>query len=146
MGIPLRKYIDSRYVFQCVECSTHLSTPTDVVSRSFSGTLGQAFLFRKVLNVHFGTAESRKLLTGIHIVCDVFCKGCDSLLGWKYIYAEDPSQRYKIDMVVLEQTLFRLLHQTYVPVDPDCSSDLSYLNEDIESDDRSSGEEYNISM
>lgn len=145
MGIPLRKYIDSRYVYQCVECSTHLSTPSDVVSRAFNGSLGPAFLFKKVLNIHFGAIDSRKLLTGVHLVCDVFCRGCNCLIGWKYIHAEDPSQRYKIDMVVLEKSLLKLLLQSYVPFDLDNVSDISFLIEE-ESDEHSSSDQNDIQL
>ena len=37
------------------------------------------------MNVICGTKEERLLLSGLHVVCDIFCKGCNSLIGWKYV-------------------------------------------------------------
>ena len=31
----------------------------------------------------------------MHTVADVFCVGCNDRLGWYYVKASDPSQKYK---------------------------------------------------
>ncbi|KAF7586357.1 hypothetical protein BBP40_009041 [Aspergillus hancockii] len=45
---------------------------------------------------------SRQLVTGAHTVCDVSCAFCGSVLGWKYVAAEEESQRYKVGKFILE--------------------------------------------
>lgn len=44
----------------------------------------------------------RQLVTGAHTVSDISCSSCDSILGWKYIAAEEESQKYKVGKYILE--------------------------------------------
>ena len=44
----------------------------------------------------------RQLVTGAHTVGDISCAQCGSVLGWKYIAAEDEGQRYKVGKFILE--------------------------------------------
>ena len=37
--------------------------------------------------------QDREMLTGHHVVRDVSCKNCDSMLGWFYEFASEESQR-----------------------------------------------------
>ncbi|KAJ6720562.1 PROTEIN YIPPEE-LIKE CG15309-RELATED [Salix viminalis] len=64
---------------------------------------GKAYLFRKVANVFAGEKEDRSMLTGLHTVADIFCVGCGSIVGWKYVTAHDKSQKYKEGKSVLER-------------------------------------------
>jgi hypothetical protein len=64
---------------------------------------GRAFLFNKVANYYLGPSESRLLRTGNHIICDVFCKACHSKIGWSYVWAQEPSQKYKEGKIILEK-------------------------------------------
>ena len=41
-------------------------------------------------------------MTGAHTVSDVSCMFCESILGWKYVAAEEDSQRYKVGKFILE--------------------------------------------
>lgn len=41
-------------------------------------------------------------MTGAHTVSDVSCAQCGSVLGWKYVAAEEESQRYKVGKFILE--------------------------------------------
>ena len=45
------------------------------------------------------------MLTGRHMVRDVFCKKCDYKLGWMYEFATEENQRYKEGRVILERAL-----------------------------------------
>lgn len=89
----------------------------------------QRFHLDRSVNVDRSPPENRLLMTGLHSVSDVFCKGCLSPIGWTYIHAYEPSevrscnrkshgiavqlstldlharvgQRYKIGMFVLEK-------------------------------------------
>jgi hypothetical protein len=47
-------------------------------------------------------AVPRQLVTGGHTVCDISCVFCGSVLGWKYVAAEEESQRYKVGKFILE--------------------------------------------
>lgn len=42
-------------------------------------------LLRCRINVGVGNHEERRLLTGVHIVADIYCNVCRSVLGWKYV-------------------------------------------------------------
>jgi hypothetical protein len=45
---------------------------------------------------------NRELLTGAHVVADVSCNICCTVLGWKYVDAKEQAQRYKIGKFILE--------------------------------------------
>lgn len=51
-----------------------------------------------------GTKEDRHLLTGLHTVCDLRCKGCDTTLGWFYLHAWEHSQKYKEGKCIMEKS------------------------------------------
>lgn len=44
----------------------------------------------------------RQLVTGAHTVSDISCAQCGSVLGWKYVAAEEEAQRYKVGKFILE--------------------------------------------
>jgi hypothetical protein len=41
-------------------------------------------------------------VTGAHTVGDISCAHCGSVLGWKYIAAENEEQKYKVGKFILE--------------------------------------------
>lgn len=43
----------------------------------------------------FHSMPLQSLRTGVHIVSDVFCIGCNERVGWYYVKASDGSQKYK---------------------------------------------------
>lgn len=49
-----------------------------------------------------GRSARRQLVTGEHVVADISCKTCDTVVGWKYVDAKERSQRYKIGKFILE--------------------------------------------
>ncbi|KAL6977463.1 hypothetical protein U1Q18_026262 [Sarracenia purpurea var. burkii] len=55
------------------------------------------------VNVTVGEREERMMMTGLHTVADIFCVGCGSIVGWKYEFAHDKSQKYKEGKSVLER-------------------------------------------
>ncbi|CAA2934336.1 Hypothetical predicted protein [Olea europaea subsp. europaea] len=65
------------------------------------------FCFYYRANVTVGETEERKMMTGIHIVADIFCVQCGSNVGWKYETAHEKSQKYKEGKSVLER--FKIL-------------------------------------
>ena len=67
----------------CFSVATHEA----LVSKSFQGRHGRAFLFTIATNVELGPKEERVLMTGLHSVSDIFCTSCQARLGWKYLEA-----------------------------------------------------------
>ena len=63
-------------IYVCVHCRAHLACHEDLISKSFQGSQGRAYLFNKVVNVGTGKAEERYLLTGLHAVADIYCESC----------------------------------------------------------------------
>ncbi|KAJ4808417.1 Protein yippee-like [Rhynchospora pubera] len=61
------------------------------------------FLDHVIVNVTSGVREDRMMTTGMHTVCDIFCVGCGSVVGWKYIAAHEKSQKYKEGKFILER-------------------------------------------
>ena len=56
------------------------------------------------MNVTTGPSEERQLMTGVHVVCDIYCVNCKAYVGWKYKKAYEPSEQYKVGKFVLEKT------------------------------------------
>lgn len=42
------------------------------------------------------------LMTGKHLVADIYCKVCNSYLGWTYFDAYEEKEQYKIGKFVIE--------------------------------------------
>lgn len=53
-------------------------------------------------NVLIHKPVPRQLVTGAHTVSDISCVVCGTVLGWKYVGAEDEAQRYKVGKFILE--------------------------------------------
>ncbi|KAL8462970.1 hypothetical protein ACS0TY_033832 [Phlomoides rotata] len=90
-------------IYSCKHCGTHLALTDDIVSKSFHCRHGRAYLFSKVVNVTLGEKEERMMMTGSHVVADIFCVRCGSIVGWKYETAQEKSQKYKEGKSVLER-------------------------------------------
>jgi hypothetical protein len=94
----------SNRMYACIHCRAHLAAHDDLISKSFQGSQGRAYLFNNVVNVACGPAEERVLLTGLHAVADIYCGCCKKTLGWKYEHAYESSQKYKEGKYVIELT------------------------------------------
>ena len=94
-------------MYACRICETHLSSECQIISKSFQGRGGKAYLMDQVVNVYLGLKETRKLMTGNHEVADIFCIDCHTLAGWTYIAASETSQKYKEGHFILEKKAFK---------------------------------------
>ncbi|KAL3117162.1 hypothetical protein niasHT_007565 [Heterodera trifolii] len=94
-----------RKYYSCRRCKTYLTNRRELISHTFRGATGQAYLFRNVVNIVMAKVESRFMITGQHMVRDVFCKICNGKLGWMYEFAHEPQQQYKEGRVILEREL-----------------------------------------
>ncbi|KAL7518747.1 hypothetical protein ACHAWX_003556 [Stephanocyclus meneghinianus] len=96
-------YLDGPQVYTCGQCRTHLTSHDDIISKSFHGRKGRAYLFDQCVNITLSPPEDRILITGLHTVCDISCKRCRTLIGWTYAKAYEPSQKYKEGKFIIEK-------------------------------------------
>lgn len=115
------KYLDGHLSYlRCTGCSAHLCLTSQIISKGFTGRHGRAYLVSAELvasavsvsgsssptaslpNTVLQHPVPRQLVTGAHTVSDVSCAFCGSVLGWKYVAAEEESQRYKVGKFILE--------------------------------------------
>ena len=107
---------------QCNRCLTDLCFASQIISKGFTGRHGRAYLVAaegapvmpptttaaavlatdNLPNIQTHKPVPRQLVTGAHTVSDISCISCGTVLGWKYVAAEDESQRYKVGKFVLE--------------------------------------------
>ncbi|KAK2402372.1 hypothetical protein P8452_03158 [Trifolium repens] len=99
----MENLIESRLYF-CFNCRNHVALHDDVISKTFQGRNGRAFLFSHAMNVTIGPKEDKELMTGLHTIADVFCCDCHQVLGWKYERAYEESQKYKEGKYILEKS------------------------------------------
>lgn len=98
-----RAYLpDCHRTYSCIHCRAHLANHDELISKSFQGSQGRAYLFNSVINIGCGQAEERVLLTGLHAVADIYCECCKTTLGWKYEQAYESSQKYKEGKYIIE--------------------------------------------
>ncbi|KAJ1875169.1 hypothetical protein H4R99_002046 [Coemansia sp. RSA 1722] len=115
MGYIIKEFIDAPSVYACLECRSHLARRDDVISRTFQGRFGRAYLTETVVNQKLGKNEDRLLMTGLHTVCDLHCRVCDAVVGWRYVRAHDRSQQYKEGRYILEQSRIYSIDQPIKP-------------------------------
>ncbi|KAF2083637.1 yippee-domain-containing protein [Saccharata proteae CBS 121410] len=118
---PTSYLTGSRSHLRCNRCLTDLCHTTQIISKGFTGRHGRAYLVSphplpfpassttgpaaahtNLPNTHLHKAVPRMLVTGAHTVSDVSCALCGSVLGWKYVAAEEEAQRYKVGKFILE--------------------------------------------
>lgn len=116
---PLAKSISARGrrtsraapdTLRCLTCSADIAFASQIISKGFTGRHGRAFLVappsppaaQSLLNIRVGRSENRQLVTGWHVVADISCSTCTMKLGWKYVDAKEPSQKYKVGKYILE--------------------------------------------
>ncbi|KAG6038713.1 hypothetical protein E4U41_003847 [Claviceps citrina] len=103
-NVPIRRLSrPAPDTMRCRSCSTDLAPAAQIISKGFTGRHGRAFLVApSLLNVRVGRSEDRQLVTGWHVVADICCATCAWKLGWKYVDAREPAQKYKVGKYILE--------------------------------------------
>ncbi|GAA5854517.1 hypothetical protein JCM5353_000036 [Sporobolomyces roseus] len=89
--------------FRCSTCSLELALADELVSRSFQGGSGPAYLLRSVFNVEVGPQSPKNLISGKHVIAPLNCAGCSTEIGWKYFISPASSQKYKEGKCILEK-------------------------------------------
>jgi len=103
---------------RCAHCSTHLCYTSQIISKSFTGQHGRAYLVAgkpdatvlklsrhdttAMANTRTDEPRPRQLVTGMHQVADLECRTCGNVLGWQYVAAEEESEQYKVGKFILE--------------------------------------------
>lgn len=105
---------------RCSRCLSDLALSSQIISKGFTGRHGRAYLVapasapssslpltrRDTLpnlpNTYTHKPVPRQLVTGAHTVGDISCSQCGSVLGWKYVSAENEDQKYKVGKFILE--------------------------------------------
>lgn len=82
--------------------SRRTSSCSSSSSATSAATTTAAAADNELVNIRVGRAEDRNLVTGPHTVADITCAGCGAVVGWKYLDARDPGQRYKVGKFILE--------------------------------------------
>uniref|UniRef100_H3DD23 Yippee domain-containing protein n=1 Tax=Tetraodon nigroviridis TaxID=99883 RepID=H3DD23_TETNG len=78
--------------YSCIHCRAHLANHDELISKSFQGSQGRAYLFNSVANVGCGPAEERTSTV----------KTAKPPWGWKYEHAFESSQKYKEGKFIIE--------------------------------------------
>ncbi|ETN39473.1 uncharacterized protein HMPREF1541_05697 [Cyphellophora europaea CBS 101466] len=103
----------------CAKCSTDLCLSSQIISKGFTGRHGRAYLVQgtpshintpaaNLPNTYQNKAVPRNLVTGQHMVSDISCAICGTVLGWKYVQASEESQKYKVGKYILETKRIRI--------------------------------------
>lgn len=65
------------------------------------------------MNVSPGETEERHMMTGLHTVADIFCVGCGSIVGWKYVRLRGNASNVMVfpfmQLLVTQMVFFRKL-------------------------------------
>lgn len=72
-------------IYSCKYCGVDFCYESDLISKSFHGKTGQAYLFNKAVNIFVGPQSEKDMMTGKHIVVDVYCVQCKIVIGWSYV-------------------------------------------------------------
>ncbi|MCJ1477907.1 hypothetical protein MMC13_006581 [Lambiella insularis] len=118
--LPAKYLIGHTSYLRCKNCAVDLCFTSQIISKGFTGRHGRAYLVSAstsahghsmtapydvlptLPNTHTHKVVSRQLVTGAHTVSDISCAFCGEVLGWKYVDAEEDSQRYKVGKFILE--------------------------------------------
>jgi len=111
---------------RCARCLADLAVSSQIISKGFIGRHGRAYLVApsqssispnpialptakakndalpNLPNTYTHKPVPRQLVTGAHTVGDISCAHCGSMLGWKYVAADEKAQRYKVGKFILE--------------------------------------------
>ncbi|KAJ2000540.1 hypothetical protein GGI04_004110 [Coemansia thaxteri] len=105
MGYMHKVFLSGPEIYTCSSCGTHLALKNKIASKQYTGQYGRAYLFDEVANVRAGEADKRNMITGMHIVRDITCMECNNYVGWTYVTAFSPEQKFKEGKFILEKAL-----------------------------------------
>mmetsp|Transcript_22309 Transcript_22309/g.49055 ORF Transcript_22309/g.49055 Transcript_22309/m.49055 type:complete len:126 (+) Transcript_22309:305-682(+) len=97
MGRIFKSYVrDEKNKFCCLKCGSDVAEASSVIWEGFMGSQKPAVLLRQVVNVEpYSAKRVERLSTGEYQLVDVNCRICQTPLGWEYVSATSPEQKYK---------------------------------------------------
>lgn len=69
------------------------------------------------------------MTTGMHNVCNLYCRQCQTIVGWGYEKALIPSEKYKEGMCILEREL--IIEEGTALESVDINEDISTLRSSV---------------
>ncbi|EIE18204.1 hypothetical protein COCSUDRAFT_68340 [Coccomyxa subellipsoidea C-169] len=108
MGRPFLEYVkDGSTKYTCRCCSCDVASSSGLVWQGVMGAARQpAVLLRDTVNLEpLGDARSERLSSGRYTLVDVTCRGCATILGWRYQEAKNRDEKYKEGCALLQISL-----------------------------------------
>lgn len=117
MGLQYTEFFDNEdyesndtQIIICKECSGHLCLSNLIISDSFSGSSGPAYLVDKLINyVTEDKIEETEMKTGTYLIKKVRCKQCNTIFGWTYKKSFLYRESYKEGKFVIERAYLKLI-------------------------------------
>lgn len=107
MGRLFLEYVgddDVAAKYTCTKCGADTASESGLLWEGFMGACTPALLFRNAVNIEpCGVERQEVLSTGRYTLLDVQCRCCRVPIGWRYITADAPDQRYKEGAYLLQQ-------------------------------------------
>ncbi|KAK7350555.1 hypothetical protein VNO77_09301 [Canavalia gladiata] len=94
---------DQSATYRCKNCQTPIAFRGELLSKSYLGKTGPAFMFSHARNIVEGPKQDRSLITGVYTVAGIFCNNCGEELGWKYLQAYEAKQKFKEGKFIIER-------------------------------------------
>ena len=60
-------------------------------------------MFHHAMNIVVGEKEEKQLITGLFTIANISCSNCGEVMGWKYVQAYEPRERYKEGKFIIER-------------------------------------------
>lgn len=96
---------DRPNILRCNGCHNQISLNKFVISTNFYGNYGPALFVSDVLNVKLSDDKSfQRMRTGRYVVKTIYCRQCQTNIGWKYLFSEEDGEKYKEGRFVIERT------------------------------------------
>ncbi|KAM5433963.1 hypothetical protein McanMca71_007146 [Microsporum canis] len=113
MASRFQSYLEpEESTLRCANCAADICLASQVISKGFTGRHGRAYLvadpkaahpaLSALANTIAHRAVPRQLVTGAHTVSDIACRFCHTIIGWKYLAAEEEGQKYKVGKFIVE--------------------------------------------
>lgn len=97
-------------IILCKQCSCHLCLSNLIISDSFTGGSGQAYLVDKLINFTLDEkVEESQMKTGRYLIRKVRCHQCNTILGWTYKKSFDYRESYKEGKFVIERAYLNVI-------------------------------------
>ncbi|CAL8469733.1 g9275 [Coccomyxa elongata] len=120
MGRPFLQYVkdgSAKYICRC--CSCDVASMSGLVWQGVMGAARQpAVLLRDSVNLEPASEpRSERLSSGRYTLVDMCCRGCATVLGWRYKEAKNLEEKYKEGCTLLQISLLSFVEAEKPDVD-----------------------------